>query len=89
MAGCGGPTSRVPDRWSVRRRRSFNLSQDLDFRNVAQDNPQLIVYIQAVHLRQPQSTDEQSNAATEKPRLPPAHSALVAKLLHFKVCLEM
>lgn len=61
------------------RRRAFNMT-DLDFRNVAQDNPQFITYIRAVHLHLPSSSPGMRNFVVD----PPPQTKLVAKLLQFK-----
>ncbi|GFG34479.1 hypothetical protein Cfor_06425 [Coptotermes formosanus] len=61
------------------RRRAFNMT-DLDFRNVAQDDPQFITYIRAVHLHLPSSAPGMRNSVAE----PPPQTKLVAKLLQFK-----
>jgi len=62
------------------RRRAFNMT-DLDFRNVAQDDPQFITYIRAVHLHVPSSSSGIRNFVVD----PPPQTKLVAKLLQFKV----
>jgi hypothetical protein len=54
---------------------------DLDFRNVAQDDPQFITYIRAVHLHLPSSPSGIRNFVVD----PPPQTKLVAKLLQFKV----
>jgi len=55
---------------------------DLDFRNVAQDDPQFITYIRAVHLHFPSSSPGIiRNFVVD----PPPQTKLVAKLLQFKV----
>jgi hypothetical protein len=65
----------VAPRW-----RAFNMT-DLDFRNVAQDNPQFIAYIRAVHLHLPSSSLGMRNSVAD----PPPQTEFVAKLLQFKV----
>jgi hypothetical protein len=62
------------------RRRAFNMT-DLDFRNVAQDDPQFIAYIRAVHLHLPSSSPGMRNSSVD----PPPQTKVVAKLLQFKV----
>ncbi|XP_063224679.1 protein Star-like [Bacillus rossius redtenbacheri] len=66
-----------------RSRKLLNLSEDLDFRNVVQDDPQLISYIQAVHLRYPQGSGT-IDGNQSAPRLLPLWTPLVAKLLRYK-----
>jgi hypothetical protein len=63
------------------RRRAFNMT-DLDFRNVAQDDPQFITYIRAVHLHLPSSPPGMRNSSIDPP---PPQTKIVAKLLQFKV----
>jgi len=62
------------------RRRAFNMT-DLDFRNVAQDDPQFITYIRAVHLHLPLSSPGMKSSVVD----PPPQTKFVAKLLQFKV----
>ncbi|XP_069679360.1 protein Star-like [Periplaneta americana] len=62
-----------------RRHQAFNLT-DLDFRNVAQDDPQFINYIRAVHLHMPSSSSGSNILVTD----PPPQTKYVAKLLQFK-----
>jgi hypothetical protein len=54
---------------------------DLDFRNVAQDDPQFIIYIRAGHLHLPSSSPGIRSFVVE----PPPQTKLVAKLLQLKV----
>ncbi|KDR16633.1 protein Star-like [Zootermopsis nevadensis] len=61
------------------RRQAFNMT-DLDFRNVAQDNPQFITYIRAVHLHLPSSSLGMRNLVVD----PPPQTEFVARLLQFK-----
>ncbi|XP_067006872.2 protein Star isoform X2 [Anabrus simplex] len=68
---------------ALKHREQFNFSQDLDFHTVAQDNPQFIAYIRAIHLQLPpvfrNTADNASHIMNALPQ-----NKLVARLLGYK-----